>query len=91
MRSNFKLKKRDTDEMFAIVDELERVLHQHRRLPSIMVLSRLLPSVWCSITGFQTATEALDNWRILNSEMENFIKENFGKLRYDFADRDSLQ
>lgn len=85
--TQFKLDKKDASEMFKIVDELDKLLRNHRRLPTIMVLSRLLPSLWCSCTRFETTTDALDKWRILNGEMENWIKENFGKLHYDFGDQ----
>ena len=81
--ASFRVNKREADEMIKIVDELDEVLRDHRRVPAILVLSKLLPSLWCACRCFHTSTEALDSWRGLNDEMERWIKDNFGKLRYD--------
>lgn len=81
-QTQFKLSKKDCDEMIIITDKLDRVLRKHRRLPAAMILSRLLPSLWCMMSRFENATEALDKWRILNVEMEDWIKQHFVKLHY---------
>lgn len=83
-----KLSKKDTDEMLVIVDKLDAALCEHNQLPTVVVLSRLLPSVWCAMHRFETATDALDMWRALNAEMEEWIKQHFGRIHYaDEEDR----
>ena len=84
--AHFKVNKREADEMIEIVDALDEVLRHHRRVPAILVLSRLLPSLWCTCKTFNTVTEALDTWRALNDEMERCIRDDFGKLHYDMSE-----
>jgi len=76
------LTKQDLTEMTVIVNKLERTLKKHRPLPTVLVLSRLLPSMWCQLRDFEVTTDAVDTWRILAGEMEDIIRKHFGELRY---------
>jgi hypothetical protein len=76
------LTKRDLDEMNVIVNKLERTLKKHHSLPTILVLSRLLPSMFCQLREHETTTDAVDAWRVLAMEMEDLIRKHFGELRY---------
>lgn len=76
------ISKKDSDEMLVIVDKLDAVLKEHRQLPAVMVLSRLLPSVWCSMHQFETADDALLSWRALAADMEQWIEQHFGRIHY---------
>jgi hypothetical protein len=76
------LTKQDLDEMNVIVNKLERTLKKHSPIPTILVLSRLLPSMFCQMREFDTALDAVDAWRVLGLEMEDLIRRHFGELRY---------
>ena len=77
-----RISRRDKAEMMAIVDKLESALKGHGQIPAIMVLSRLMPSLFCELPDYKTITETIDGWRMLNEDMERWIRIHFGEIHY---------